>query len=244
MPFGVITRTQVERGMKPRAKKVFGKPSLTSKVTRIVRKNLAELKHFTTTLAAVGVFQGSNFNAVLTDVPQPLAGAPPTDQTRVGDQILITSLHLKIKLRAQRDLTIVDPGFLCRVILYQYKPNNGLLPPVLSRLLVNDQTATPNTCSHQNIDHQQNYHILYDSTKSCAQISGAAGAAYSTPDTFVRFWNFFVPHKVMAKKLQYDTGGIAHTNAIYLAVFSDTSAGGAIADPTIEFQARLRFMDL
>lgn len=216
------------------------KESLTTKVKKIVKK-MDELKHYTINQVETPLFLGTNYNLVMTDVAQS-AGAS-TDTTRIGDQITVTSLHIRWWLRSVPDLSVTPLGAFFRIIAYQYKPNNGLLAPVLSRLLVTGVSGGLDATSHQNVDYHNDYHILYDRTYTFAQLAQAAGAVGTFPDTGVRFGSFWIPMKKVFKKLQYDSGLLSHNNAIYLAAFSSTNAGAGITDPVFAVQTRLRFKD-
>lgn len=208
------------------------KKTITKVVKKILRKE-QELKFHTVDQAATPIFVGSNFNSILTAIPQNI-----TDSGRVGDELDLTSCNIRGSLSWFAD---VGNGQNCaiRLIVYQYKPNNGLLPPSLARLLNNDSTGSPNVSSHQVIDHQADYHILVDRTYTMAALFAAAG---TLPDSSKRFFNIWVPMKKVYKKLQYDSALLGHNNALYLAVFCDHPVA-AVGDPNITFQARLRFTD-
>lgn len=207
------------------------------KVKRVMKKN-SELKHLTTTVPIAAVSPGVVYNAVLTAVPMPAAGAQPTDTTRIGDKITLTSLHIKAKATIDSDVGNAPEGYLIRCVVYQYKPNNALLAPNQTRLFVSDNTLNPGPMSHQNIDHHADYHILYDSTKTMSNL--IAANAGSVPMNGIRFWNFYVPLKRATKSLQFDNATLGHNDAIYVAFFSDSTGVG---DPIVDVQARLRFLD-
>lgn len=243
MPFGTITKTMVRSKGSIRQRR---KTKMTRKNVRALArdtlKKLVELKHFTITQAPLVNDSANIYNAVVTNVPQ--AAGASTDQTRIGDQITVTSLHFKVMMTRIPDLgNLPKNGFNARVIVYQYKPNNALLAPNVTRLLVNGPiTGTAEPMSHQQIDFQNDYHILYDSTKRMTPTSNAVGALADPSGTSYEFWNFWVPLKRATKKIQYDAGNPSHNNAIYIAVFNDSLTGsGAI--PLVSFQSRLRFMD-
>jgi len=185
------------------------------------------------------VFPGSAYQVAMTDIPQPAAGAQPTDITRNGDKVTVTSIHVRYKWAIEPDTSNAPvAGYAVRIVVFQYKPMNGLLAPVQTRLFVNDTTTQPGCLSHQNVDHHNDYHILYDRMYSMAgNVSADTG---TMPSNGVRTGSFWVPLKKATKNLQFDSASTSHNNAIYIAVFCDSTGAG---DPTFQFQSRARFLD-
>lgn len=215
----------------------FPKPTFKSKVEKILKKD-SELKHYTVNgPTSTAIFPSVAYNAVLTDVPMPAAGAQPTDTTRIGDKITITSCHIRWVVNTDADVGNVPDGYTFRIVVYQYKPNNGLLAPNQTRLFASDFTTTPNCLSHQQVDHYRDYHIVYDKVVTLSPNVSAAGTNASNS---VRFGSFWVPMKKIQKQLQYDAASLSHNSALYLAVFCNSTG---TADPYFNYQSRLRFLD-
>lgn len=220
----------------PKEKMTKANKKATVKIIKKVLKGVQELKWHGVDVAPTTIFIGSAFNQVLTAIAQ--SAGTSTDTTRIGDEVDITSINVRALVAWPPD---AGNGQNCcvRFVAYQYKPNNGLLAPSLARLLNNDSTGSPNVCSHQVVDHQADYHILYDKTVTMAALYAAAG---SLPDSSIRFLDFWIPMKKATKKLQYDNGTTAHNNAIYLAILCDHPVA-ATGDPEVTLQARIRFTD-
>lgn len=216
------------------------KITFTEKVSKVINRR-SELKHYTVTGVgnATGGYandfalsSGTQAQTLCTDMAQ-----GNTDITRNGDKIEITSLHYRIFVRPSTDASVVSWQAV-RIIAVQYKPNALQLAFNITRLLVNDYTGNPGSLSHQNIDHQQDYHILMDKTFQMAQNASAAGA-YTSKGGF--FLSGYVPLGNAKKDLQYDAGGLGHNNGIYIVAVS--TAGNVAADALYNIQTRLRFLD-
>lgn len=213
------------------------KQTLTQKINKALKKS-AELKWLDHTQSPVTVFGNVPVIQVLTDVPLPAAGAQPTDVTRIGDSIKITSIDIRAMLFYTPDVTN-DPGQLFRIVIFQYKPNNGLLPPSQARLLNNDENGFPGPLSHQVISYQNDYHILYDRMYTVIGSTSTTGVSNQVKHVHIN-----VPLKRATKKLEFDGNTTAHNNAVYMAIFSSSSNAAGIADPAVGYQTRLRFLDM
>jgi len=218
------------------------KTEFTKKVEKVIKRNL-ELKFYTVNgTANTEVYVNSNYQVAMTDVPIVPAAAVPDDFHRIGDKIEYTSLHVRWKVNAVQDLGTTPRGLLFRVMVYQYKPNNGQLPPNLGRLLVNDYSGGPAGLSHNVIDHVKDYHVLYDKTVTLIPIYAANGTTASADSGNVRYGSFWVRLNRCVKNPQFDAAGLGHNDAIYITCFSDCTSGAGTR-PIFNFQSRLRFLD-
>lgn len=215
------------------------KQTLTQKVNKILSKT-AELKWFDHTQTPLDFWSGNAIVQVCTDVPLPAAGAQPTDFTRLGDSIKVTSIDIRGYVFYTPDPTD-DDSCVIRLICFQYKPNNGLLAPSVARLLNNDDQGQPGPTSHQVIDYKNDYHILYDRTMVLVPTKAAASGGVSNQ---TKFFHINVPMKRATKKLEFDALTAAHNNAVYFVAFSNTLSTVGVKDPTIAYQTRMRFLDL
>lgn len=235
MPFGKGYGKYGYRKKKPYARKrKSGKMTLASKVMKIVKKH-SELKWFDVVLTPTTFFAGGSSNQILTNIPQS-AGASNAS-SRIGDEITITSCKIHCWCYYPPDATN-DPSCLVRVIVYQYKPNDGLLPPNATRLLNVDDSGTPNVNSFQNMNFIQDYHILYDRTQTLVGATAAGGV-----DNQTIHFRFNVPMSKVKKTIGYNAGLTAGTNNLYMAIFSNSSSAVGVADPLVALTSRVRFLD-
>lgn len=238
--FEFMSRSSVGNALAAQDKRVRRRrrPATKSAVARVVRQEIdrqAELKfHTVNGPTGTPVYVGNPYNMIMTDISQ-----GQTDTTRVGDSVYIKNVDIRLWIRYPAPDTSIQPNAIIRVVVYQYKPNNGLLAPSLSRLYVDDYTTDPGPLSHRNIDHHNDFNVLLDECFTMSACNAATGTSPSNSGVFI---HRNLDMKRITKKIQYDTASAAHNNALYLLIFS--SSANLTVDPTVDCQSRVRFTDL
>lgn len=149
-----------------------------------------------------------------------------TDQTRIGDSVLVTSLNLGGYITNQDSYNMV------RIIIFKWKGNSSSPPNVtdiIQQAYVGDVKAPFAPLAH---DTRKNFTVKWDKTFLCA--TGA--------DNERQFFKKLVTFKG-GLKLQYLQGSSSATskNGLYMLRISDSSA---ISHPTCNVLCRVNFKDI
>lgn len=205
-------------------------------LTKTQRKQVKELvadpvehKHFTANQAYAVIDYTSPVNFLLTNIPQQTVSA--TDQVRLGDQVKIDSISIKLSVQNGINLAASQPAIVWRVLLVQDKNYNSTGTLTLAQVFNNDPNAgIPSTLSHRNRDHLGTKIILYDRTFT-------TGIYWNNGHTLT-----IKPKlKYMKHKIQYDAGSTtAMEGGVYLLIFNDNAQ---VNDPYYSFQTRIVYSD-
>lgn len=187
----------------------------------------AELKYFKFNNATPPTFVVSatpythNFTA---DVIMPAAGVAGSDQTRIGDSITLTSLHVRMRLFSRTPATAVG----ARVLIVQYKQQTSLSAFNTVNMFF-ASSGLYDTLVHESIDFGPLYHILYDKT-----VNLDSGQGY---DKTIAFRANLRNAK---KKIQYNASTTDSINSLWLVVLTN---GVNPNELEMNYQSMLRFHD-
>lgn len=209
-------------------------------VDRKIMKN-AELKQAALSNGPViPVYNGGGTTFTkLTDIPQGVNYAQ-----RIGDQITLKSLHIRMKLtNNQGNTSAIDTVW--RVIIFQYFSNDAT--PVETELFVpsyanqNSGTAIVGSMSALDYNYKTQYRVLYDKTLYTSGSNNQVGTSL-LQDNYSRELHFKVPLKFAEKKIRFLSNATTNaTNNIYMCVATnDVSKGN---NPFYAFNCDLRYTD-
>lgn len=194
------------------------------------------------------VSTGGNFSVPVT--PAPRRGTGPND--RVGDEIFLTSWHVKLQVLTNQELV---GGTVMRFIFFIDKMNDGAQPPLFTwnggvlvspRGLLETELITDPTKAFYNQDARDRYKIMHDElvvlNPAVHMESAPDGGNWEVTEVARRAWvkEFFFP---IRKKIRYtqDLGLITDLigNVPYFVALSNQTT----YPPTIQFSGRIYFKD-
>jgi len=232
LPGSKISISRYPTSKKDKIKAVLNENMPLSKVQKKQIKDIVavdmEFKHHTVPVAYVQNDTLTPKYYLLTAIPQQTVVA--TDQVRIGDQVKIERIEVRISFNNQAIATAA-PSCNWRVLLVQDKNynNTGVLT------LLDVFTADPNhvfagALSCRNRDHLGTKIILYDKSFS-------TGIYFNTGKIFTIRPNL----KYMKKKIQYTAGSTTNQEGgVYLVVMNDSLSAD---DPYHSFEARVIYTD-
>lgn len=167
-----------------------------------------------------------------------------TASTRDGNVIYFQSLRITFRVLSNLAATIASDNYsanpVCRIIVFQYKPNDGTAP-VIGNLLANANTPV-NLISPYNQLYKQQFKILYDKrfvlrSPGLQQTSGTDDGVIPTQMS----WSILIPGRKCNRKMTYATTATTGTNQIYYCFLSDME--DTADEPTAYFYSRLLYTD-
>lgn len=202
-------------------------PVQRRQIKKILAKDL-ERKHHTKDQVWVSFDTFTPRQYLLTAIAQQTVAG--NDQTRVGDQLKIKSLVIRIAFNHGINLTTSPIISTWRVIVLQDKSYNatGVLDD--AQVFTNDPNAViPSVLSARNVDHVSTKIILYDKLFTTSP--------YQPAKAFI----IRPKLKYMKKEINYNAGSTtAQEGGLYLVMYNDTNA---TTDPYVTFQSRIYFTD-
>lgn len=142
------------------------------------------------------------------------------DTNRDGDVLYKKSMELQYTIAA------ADATNICRVIIFQYKPDST---PTAANILL-DATNVP-WLSAYNLDHKQMFQVMYDKVHHLV-----LGADSELQSGRIRLYG----KKLGTKKIQYDSAGTGGSNKLWMLRISDS---GAVNHPAMAYYETFRFTD-
>lgn len=138
-----------------------------------------------------------------------------TDSTRVGDNIKIEKLDVKMQLDAN---STFRTGTV-RVFMFQWHADNSISTPLNTDLFMASISGFTDSCSPPNEDNKKGkkWTMLYDKTYSMCNV---------TADSSIKNLRFSCPLKFARKKLQYVIGSGQGYDHIYIGMIADKPAVG------------------
>lgn len=200
-----------------------------------------EIKWFALGLVYGPTYAGYDTWTHLTAVPQS-AGAS-TDSSRIGDQIEIKSIHIKMSMfnNVGNIGSAANFNNFIRVICVQYNESDGS-PTTAEMLLNGGGTALKGSYSHFNVDYRHDYHVLYDKTiMLVGNVPIAAATNPVVPANYSHFLQFNIPLKRAKKQVRFLGGGTNSNDGIWMIVLG--GAGTTTNNPQYQFDSMLRFTD-
>jgi len=169
---------------------------------------------------------------LITNIPQGI-----TDNSRVGDQLMIKDMFLNLTA------VVADTSNLVRFIIFQWKPQSI---PVVSDILFNGPTLNPDVWSQYSNDTRQDYRIIFDSLNSMignGTVVPVTLSQYPPQDSSqpIIAWN----RRMIApiKRVQYVGGSTTvASNLCYILYISD-SAPLAPPHPVVTGVIRTHYTD-
>lgn len=196
-------------------------------VIRIIRSN-QEYKWFDTVVSPGGVTTAGSF-VLLSNVTQ-----GTLDNNRIGDKLKFVSMKGKFTW------TVGDNNNLCRVIVFQWHPDNSVTVPVTSGAGGILQSGGANA-PYSNYEHDTGslFTVLYDSTVNLWEQIAA------TPGSMTAFKQFRIKQtrrnrRFFKTTLKFDAATTTGPDQIYLLAVSDSSVA---PNPVLYGYIRMAFQD-
>lgn len=154
-----------------------------------------------------------------------------TDQTRLGDQVMLYSIKYKYQIHS------ADRYNTVRIIFFQWFPDTT---PIVGDVL--DASAGYEVYAPYNTDHAPMYKIHMDKIHVVnSDVVGYYDGTNGVTTNFTRASKVFKgkiqPNR---KRIQYQGGGTTGSNKIYMITISDSTAS---SHPTVIGTYRLNFTD-
>lgn len=197
-------------------------------VVKIVKREIlrmAENKYHDFTITANMV---QTFNIQDTLMIAQSAGAS-TDVTRIGDNIQVTSLHIRYNVIASSTATSAHN---CRVLLIQWLEDTV---PVAANILTNTGPGVACISDYNMDEFRKNgiLKILFDKSHSVSASIGGPAITHHVNKHIKRFRH----------NLNFSTGGTTPNNGdIYLVFMSDTSTAAEV--PVLSYYQRVQWTDM
>jgi hypothetical protein len=146
-----------------------------------------------------------------TDVPQ-----GTTDSSRIGDNIRIRSIHLKLEF--VKNIAMVGVVDYCRIMVIQTHSQFSVAPPTNSQLFLNDPIAAAiDYRSEWIVDGRSTFTVLYDHVITLPGIPTNDKAAFRR--------EFFAPVRRAKKQIQFINASTTDAaGKIFIGVCSNLSA--------------------
>jgi hypothetical protein len=197
------------------------------------------MKQYAASAGLTGFYTGPGFLMVnlVNGIVQGLG-----DNQRVGDHIHLDRIHVKMAFSnglgaGSNPLTTV------RVLVFQFFGDNNTLPIPNSLLLNSSANAGPTYGSYSmfDIDHSEQYRVMYDSgTKMIFGSNGLATSAATPAANYIV--HTFDARPAHDRNIRYFAGGAFGSNHIYLLVVSDQATNGVV-QPSANYTYSVRYTD-
>jgi len=150
-----------------------------------------------------------------------------TVNLRNGDRIQPTSLEVNFRMTFG-----IAPSQIARVMIIQWKPDNGVDAPFMNKILSTSGTDySVHSPLIQSKVLRSKFAVLYDRT--IPNLNSVTGSAYAFRVKIKKF---------SGKYIYYNAGATTGKNQIYVLAFSDTTVASASA-PNIRRIAHLKWKD-
>lgn len=202
-------------------------------IKRMINKEIApELKYFNSVvLQSTNSFATSGSTSTIYDLCVVPQSSTPQQQdfTRIGDQIKLKSLNVKLCLEALGSFT----SGAIRVVIFQWKSDN-INFPTLSQIYMASVTGGIDSLSNFQPDtiRSGDFVVLYDRLVSMA----------SATETDMRTFDIKVPLKWAKKELTFTSGGTNGANHILMIINADKTAVSPDG-VRYSFNSRMNFTD-
>jgi len=177
----------------------------------------------------VKFFDNSLFNATIGTIPTvqglyaPAQGAQVTQ--RVGDVAFLHKMYLTYTCNAAN----TDVFSALRVILFQWRPNNGLIAPVATDIL---QITADGIYAMYDWNFSDQYRILYD------KLHTFAGTATNPATSCNQCVSQSISLASAFKKVNFSIGAVTCSNSIYFLAVSDSLV---LPFPNLLLKSRITF---
>jgi len=229
--------------MSSKAKRNFKKSKKLSAPMKKAIKNLIvknirpEIKY---TSFALGTNAGpivcnTNFTPLQLDSLLTQSAGNSTDITRIGDQIKIHRLEMRLQLSGQSNYS----GGTVRITIFQWHGDNSIDVPTATDLFNAGVSALPDSMPMRNEDHKRGGQcsFLYDKSFS---LNG--GGATGNGDRYIKNLKVNVPLKYAKKVISYKTGTPDGFETIWACILADRAPAGTDQVQLVG-QTRLHFTD-
>lgn len=245
MPFGdfkgyKFNKTGFKVPVKAKAKAMVSKVPLNPVQRKEVKKIAEadeEIKEYNQGIPTILYF-GTTAQANATLRPMINAAQAIGDNARVGDQITLKSIKLRISFYNQFGAGS-NPENSARLIIFQYKANNTV-PDLSVMFTTGANSGQVNIFSHINTDQKEIYHLLCDRLIQTNGTFGAVGAQ-SAPNALSKNLVMYVPLKYVKKKIQFINATVNAVNQIYFAILGEY--GSNTLNPYVTCDWQVKFTD-